>query len=153
MSVFMPTIDGPGLSARPPVSKVIPLPTSTTRPPALPPGVQSTRTRHGGCCEAAPTASSPPARRWARSSSSSTDTVRVPAVVVAAAASSRACPATQAGLFTEDGVAARSRTRQVARAATAAASSAAGAAAGSAPQQVDSGDGGPRALLHPGARG
>ena len=60
MSVFIGTIASRGLIERPPVSKVMPLPTTTTcRPPAVARRVASTVTSRGDDAEPAPTARMP----------------------------------------------------------------------------------------------
>ena len=59
MSYFMPTIEAAGLSERPPVSKVMPLPTSATWRVASA-GEYSRRTRRGGRSEPCPTPRMPP---------------------------------------------------------------------------------------------
>ncbi len=62
MSVFMPSMPSTGLTCRPPVSNVMPLPTSTTRgvEAVAPAGSWSSRTSRGGVAEPWPTARMPP---------------------------------------------------------------------------------------------
>jgi len=59
MSDFINSIDLAGLSDRPPESKVIPLPASTSDRGA-PSGAYSSRTSLGGCTEPWPTPRIPP---------------------------------------------------------------------------------------------
>jgi len=71
MSYFMPTIDSAGFRERPPVSKVIPLPTRA-RDTLAPAGLYSNFTRRGGLEDPLPTAWIPPRPAATRSFSSQT---------------------------------------------------------------------------------
>ena len=105
---FMPSR---GLIEMPPVSNVMPLPTSTTCRVA-PGGCQDSSTRRGGVAEPPPTARMPPKPSAASCSGSRTVTVRPGRV----AASATTWSANQAGFFIDDGVLVRSRASQTARA-------------------------------------
>ena len=115
MSVFIVTMPSRGLMLMPPLSKVMPLPTSTTCERCSPRrprgGVQATRTSAGGVADPPPTASRPPNPPAARAAASSTST----STPGTSRASSTAVAATHIGFFTDDGVVARSRASQVAR--------------------------------------
>ncbi len=113
MSVFIPTMPSTGLTCRPPVSKVMPLPTSTMRgvDAVAPAGTWSSRTSRGGVADPAPTASRPPKPSRVSRRSSQTVTSRP-----LARPTVRACRASQAGFFVFDGVIDRPRASSWARA-------------------------------------
>nr|BFE67650.1 hypothetical protein GCM10020092_009510 [Actinoplanes digitatis] len=101
------------LMEMPPVSNVMPLPTSTTWRVA-PGGFQASSTSRGGVAEPPPTARMPPKPSAASCSGPRTVTCTPGRV----AASATTCPANQAGFFTAEGVLVRSRASQVAAAVT-----------------------------------
>ena len=113
MSVFMASMPSAGLMSSPPVSKVMPLPTRTTRGvfAVAPSGSQSSWTSRGGVAEPAPTASRPPKPSRRRSASDQTRTSSP-----LRRASVRACAAIHAGFLMFDGVTARLRATIAARA-------------------------------------
>ena len=115
MSVFMPSMPSAGLTCRPPVSNVMPLPTSTTRgvDAVAPAGSWSSRTSRGGVAEPWPTARMPP-KPSARSRRSSHTWASRPV----RRATVRAWRASQAGFLVFDGVAASPRATSWARART-----------------------------------
>jgi hypothetical protein len=112
MSVFIVFMPSPGLMFSPPVSKVIPLPMSTTcGVPAAPRGRQVASISRGGATDPPPTASTPPKPRSASHSASCTRTVTPSGVNTRSA-----CTPSHAGVFVSDGVFARSRAQAVAAA-------------------------------------
>ncbi len=117
MSVRIQCIPSAGLIEMPPVSNVTPLPTST-RCAASGAAYQSSRSSRGGRAEPDPTARIPP-----NPSAASSDSVHTRLVSPGSASARRtASSASHAGLFTSDGVSARSRASAVAAASSAASS-------------------------------
>ena len=78
MSIFIHSMPSKDLRLRPPVSKVMPLPTRWTTARGVPAGCQRMRTRAGGSVEPALTPSSPPQPSAASRSRSHTSTLAVP---------------------------------------------------------------------------
>ena len=109
MSVFIGTIASRGFSDRPPVSYVMPLPTSTTRGVSASKsgGVYVSSISRGGRVEPMPTATIPPNPSAASTFSSRTDTRSR-----ALSATARARCASHSGSLTLDGVCTRSRASQ-----------------------------------------
>ena len=95
----------------PPLSYVIDLPTRTTcRSVGAPRGCQLASMSRGGAAEPPPTASTPP-----KPCSVSQSTSRSTTVTPSGVRTDRACSASQAGVFTDDRVLARSRAHALAR--------------------------------------
>ena len=124
MSVFICFMPSAGLSDSPPLSNVMPLPTSTmcSRAPA---GAYPSSISRGGEADPCPTAMRPPNPCAASSSASHTR-----AVSPAPAATATAWAASQAGVLRADGVFVRSRASATAPATVLAAATASGCPSG-----------------------
>ena len=132
MSLRISFIAGTGLIEMPPVSKVMPLPISTTWVRASA-GCQSSSTSRGPLAEPPPTARIPPKPSAASSSGPRTRSRRSGR----SAAAEATCSANHCGFFSELGVLVRSRARWVIAAVVWAVATMASNAPGSAEQQID----------------